>query len=332
MSQIRRRLFALIAGAFLGAPLRAFAQQQVNVRRIGFLAARSRSTPSNPDVYYDAFVQGMRELGYVEGKNLIIEWRFADGKYEPLAAFAAELVRMRVEVIVTHGNATIEAARKATTTVPIVAAASNDPVGSGFVASLASPGTNVTGLSNVSLDVSPKHLEFLQTLRPALSRVAVLMNPSNSSHPAILKHLQVAAQQVGIKILPVEAHTPAEIENGFAAMMKERAEAVVILIDAFFIQQRRQIPELALKNRLPSMFFYREYVQAGGLMSYGQNAADHYRRAATYVDKILRGAKPGSLPIEQPTELHLAINRKTAKVLGLTIPQEFFLRADEVIE
>ena len=274
----------------------------------------------------------MRELGYAEGRNLVIEWRFADGKYEPLAGLADELVRLKVELIVTHGNAAIQAARGATSTIPIVTAAANDPIGSGFVASLARPGGNLTGLSNISVDLSPKHVELLKIMMPRLSRVAIFVNFGNSSHSAILKSLQAAAQQAGMKVMPVEARTPDEIARGFAALARERAEAVVIPSDAFYIQQRQQISEVALKVRMPSIFPFREHVAAGGLMSYGQDLADHYRRTATYADKILKGAKPGDLPIEQPTKIHLAINLKTAKALGLTIPRELLLRADEAIE
>ena len=329
---VTRRTLLVGFGLSILAPAIPSLAQNAKVARIGFLAARARSTPSNPDIYYDAFIQGMHALGYVEGKNLAIEWRFADGKYEPLGGLAAELVLLKVEVIVTHGNAAIQAAQRATSAIPIVAAAANDPIGSGFVKSLARPGGNITGLSNISVDLSPKHVELLKFMLPKLSRIAMLANFGNSSHPAILKSLQAASQQVGIKVLPVEARTPDGIERGFAAMAKERAEAVVVPPDAFFIQQRRQIPELALKHRMPSMFPFRDQVAAGGLMSYGQDLADHYRRAAAFVDKILKGARAGDLPIEQPTKIHLAINRKTATALGLRIPQELIGRADEVIE
>jgi putative ABC transport system substrate-binding protein len=284
---------------------RARAQEQGKVRRIGFLAPLSRSTPSHPDVFYDAFVQGMRELGYVEGKNL---------------------------VIVTHSTPATQALQRATSTVPIVFAVAFNPVGSGFAASLARPGGNITGLSVIDVDPSPKRLELLKTMLPALSRVAVLVNPGSSVHPAIVKSVQAAGQHAGIKVLPVDARTPEEIERGFATMSQERAEGVIIADDAFFRGQRQQIADLTVKNRMPAITPWREYVAAGGLMSYGQNIADSFRRAATYVDKILKGAKPGELPIEQPTRIHLAINRKTAKALGLTIPQELLLRADEVIE
>ena len=330
MNKRRRVVLALGTGAF--APLAAFAQQQTNVRRIGFLGVRSRSTPSNPDVYYDAFVQGMRELGYVEGKNLVIEWRFADGKYERLPGLAAELVQMKVEVIVTHGTPPTQMAQRATSTIPIVTAVVADPVSSGFAASLARPGGNITGLSDITLDVSPKRIELLKIIMPTLSHVAILLNPGNLAHPGTLKIVQAAAQQLRIMVLPVDALAPEDIERGFATMKRERAGAVIVASDGFFLGQGRKIAELAVKHRMPSMFPYRENVMAGGLMSYGQNLADLYRRAATYVDKILKGTKPGELPIEQPTRIHLAINRKTAKALGLKIPQELLLRADEVIE
>jgi putative ABC transport system substrate-binding protein len=328
MSQGRRRILLLTAGVFLTAPTFGIAQQDTKVRRIGFLGARSRSTPSNPDVYYDAFLQGLRELGYVEGKNLVIEWRFADGHYERLPGLAAELVRMKVELIATHSTPATEALQCATSTVPIVMAALNDPVGSGFAASLARPGGNITGFSNIGVDVSPKHVELLIIMIPRLSRVACRLY----ARPTILRSVQAAALTVGVEVLPVEARSPEEIEHGFAMMVQKRSEAVIIMADTFYISQRRQIAELALKHRMPSMFPFREQVAAGGLMSYGQNLADLYRRAATYVDKILKGVKPGELPIEQSTRLHLAINRKTAKALGLTIPPELLLRADEVIE
>ncbi|MBI3374677.1 MAG: ABC transporter substrate-binding protein [Betaproteobacteria bacterium] len=328
----RRTLLASVALCAFAAPLRTFAQQSGKVRRIGFLAARSRSTQSSPDVYYDAFEQAMRELGYVEGKNLVIEWRFADGKYERLPNLAAELVQLKVEVIATHSTPATQALKRATSTIPIVVASMGDPVASGFAASLAHPGGNITGLSNIPTDLGPKQTELLKRMMPALSRTAVLMNPGTSFHPGNLKSVQAAAQRLGVKVLPTNARTPEEIERGFAAMRLERAEAVIVLGDAFFSGQRRQIAELAARNRLPSMSTFREDVVAGGLMSYGPNTADTWRRAANYVDRILKGAKPGELPIEQPTKIHLAINRKTAKALGITISKELLFRADEVIE
>jgi ABC-type uncharacterized transport system substrate-binding protein len=311
---------------------RSRAQEGGKVRRIGFLAPLSRSTPSHPDVFYDAFVQGMRELGYIEGKNLIIEWRFAEGKFERLPGFAVELARTNVDVIVTHSTPAIQALQRATSTVPIVFAVAVDPVSSGFAASLARPGGNITGLSVIDVDPGPKRLELLRTLLPALSRVAVLVNPGSSVHPAIVKSVQAAGQHAEISVLPVNARTPEEIERGFAAMSRERAEGVIIADDALFRGQRQQIADLAAKNRMPAIAPWREYVSAGGLMSYGQNVAESFRRAAMYVDRILKGAKPGELPIEQPTRIHLAINRRTATALGVAIPQELLLRTDEVIE
>ncbi len=274
----------------------------------------------------------MRELGYVDGGNIAIEWRFADGHYERLPGLAAELVGLNPEVLVTYSTPATQALRHATSTIPIVSALMGDPVRSGFATSLARPGGNVTGLSTIPADVSSKYIELLKLMMPKLTRIAVLVNPGTGSHPSILKSIQAAAQRARAKVLRVDARTPEEIAHGFATMEHDRSEAVIILGDSFFVRQRRQITELVAQYRLASMFEWREDVQAGGLVSYGQNASDFHRRAATYVDKILKGAKPGELPIEQPTKLHLAINRNTAKALGLTVPPELLLRADEVIE
>ena len=328
----RRKLLAAFGLCALAAPLRAFAQQPPKIWRIGFLAVRTRSTAARPEAEYDAFIDGLRELGYVEGKNLRIEWRSAEGKYERFFDLAEELVSMKVDVIVTEGTPATQAAQRATSSIPIVTSVVADPVASRFAASLGRPGGNITGLSSISVDLSPKHLELLKTMVPKLSRVAIVTNPGASHHPAILKNLRAAALLMGIKVLPVSARTAADIERGFAAMARERAEAVIIASDVFFSGQLHQIAALAVEHRLPSIYTGRRYARAGGLMSYGQDLAEHFRHAATYVDKILKGAKPGELPIEQPTRIHLAINRKTAKALGLTIPQELLLRADEVIE
>jgi putative ABC transport system substrate-binding protein len=326
----RKVLIALGAGA-LAAPFGSFAQQQGKIWRVGFLSLRPRPASLDSDVF-GAFRLGMSELGYVEGKNLLIEWRFADNKYERLPALAAELVQMKVDVIVVAGAQDISAAQKATSMIPIVMATAPDPVGSGFVKTLARPGGNITGLSNVSAEVSPKHLEMLLGMVPKLSRVAVLVNPANSSHAMVLKSVQSAAQRTSSKILPVEARTAPEIEKAFSAMAREKAGAVIVARDALFNQQVRQIAELAAKNRLPTISGMREYVEAGGLMSYGASVTDQFRRAATYVDKIFKGAKPGDLPVEQSTKFELLINRKTAKALGLTIPQSLLISADKVIE
>ena len=327
----RRKLLIALGAAALASPLTPNAQPQTKVWRIGFLYLLSRQSAVDTGRYI-TFLEGMRELGHVEGKNLVIEWRFADGKSERLPGLARELVNLKVDVIVTAGTAATSAAQKVTTTVPIVMANASDPVGSGFVKSLARPGGNITGLSSISSDLSPKHLEMLRSMVPKLSRVAVMLNPGNSSHTAALKSVQAAAQRAGIKIVPVEARTPQEIENAFSVMARENAGAVIVASDSFFIQQRRQIAELSAKYRLPSISARREYVEAGYLMSYGQNSADNFRRAATYVDKIFKGAKPGDLPVEQPTKFELFINGKTAKALGLTIPQALLISADKVIE
>ena len=308
-------------------PLDAFAQQQGKVWRVGFLIP----TSSNASRYH-AFPQGMRELGYVEGRNLVIEWRSAEGKLERLPDLATELVKLNPDVIVTGGSPATSAAQKATTTVPIVMGAANDAVVSGFVRSLARPGGNITGISDLAADLSVKDLEILLSVVPKLSRLAVLINPGNSTHAAIVKGVQMAALKADVKILPLEARTPQEIENAFSTMTQQHAGAIFAPIDAFLIQQGSQIADLAIKYRMPSVFGARENVEVGGLMSYGPSLSDCYRRAATYVDKILKGAKPRDLPVEQPTKFELVINMKTAKVLGLTIPQSVLLRADEVIE
>ncbi len=329
---IARRRLLLAAGLLaLGGSGYAHAQSERKVWRVGFLSARRRPALLDTD-YYGAFPRRMHELGYVEGSNLTIEWRFADGDYERLPGMAAELAQSRVDVIMALGPPAIVAAKKATSTIPIVIVTSLDPVGAGFVASLARPGGNVTGLSNLGGDLGPKHLELLRAAIPALDRVAVLVNPANTAHAPILKDIQAAAQRAGMAVVPVEAQSPQEIESAFTAMIRERARAVIVVLDPFLIQQGVQIAAQAAKHRLPSIFTNREFAEAGGLMSYGQNQVDIYRQAATYVDKIFKGARPGDLPVEQPTKVELAINLKTAKTLGLTIPQSLLLRADEVIQ
>ena len=327
----RRELLIALGAYVFATPLACFAQQQGKIWRVGFLSLRSRPASLESDTF-GAFSNGMRELGYVEGKNLVIEWRFADNKYERLPDLAADLVRLKVDVIVTAGPAATSAAQKATTTIPIVFGGANDPVGSGFVKSLARPAGNITGLSNVSVEMSPKLLEMLLSTMPKLSRVAVLMNPSNSGHATMLKNVQAAAQKANVKVLPVEARTAPEIEKAFSAMAREKAGAVIVARDALFLQQARQIAELAAKHRLPTISGIREHIEAGGLMTYGPNSTDSFRRAATYVDKIIKGEKPANLPVEQPTKFELVINRKTANALGLTIPQSLLIMADRVIE
>jgi putative tryptophan/tyrosine transport system substrate-binding protein len=326
----RRKFIVALGATSLAAPFVSFAQQQGKVWRVGFLAGRHVDSLDS-DVF-GAFPRGMRELGYVEGKNLVIEWLSAEGKYERLPELAAKLVQLKVDVIVAPGPPAISAAQKVTTTVPIVMANASDPVGSGFVKSLARPGGNITGLSDLSGDLNPKHLEMLLGIVPKLTRVAVLVNFENPSHALTLKSIQLAAQKSGVTILPAEARTPQEIETAFSMMTRQNAGAIIVPGDARFTPQYRQIAELAAKNRLPTISPRREYVEVGGLMSYGQNVADNFRRAAMYVDKIFKGAKPGDLPVEQPTKFELFINGKTAKALGLRIPQSLLISADKVIE
>lgn len=324
----RRKLFvALGLGALAGA-VPSWAQQKAGIRRIGFLYFGSRQSAAER---YDTFLQGMRGFGYVSGKNFTVEERYADGKIELTQTQAAELAGLKVDVIVATGNPAIHAARRATTTIPIVVTTSPDPVAEGFAASLARPGGNVTGFL-ASSDLTPKHLELLMTAVPRLSRVAVLTNPINTAHPPQLKIIQAAAQKTGIRIVVVSASTPEDLDRGMATMTRERSQALLIMGDTFFVQQSRQLAEFALNHRIASIYTQREYTKAGGLMSYGQDLNENFRRAAGYLDKIFKGTKAGELPFERYTRTYMVINRKTAKALGITISQELLLRADEVIE
>ena len=331
MNKRRKLLVALGAGA-LAAPFSSFAQQPGKVWRIGYLATQRRPVSFDSDNQPGAFLRGMRELGYVDGKNLVIEWRFAEGRSELLPVLAAELVRLQVDVILSEGTTATRAAQQATATIPVIMGATNDAIGSGFVNSLAHPGGNITGASLMSPDIIPKQLEMLLSMVPKLSRVAVLVIPGNASHVTILKSLQTAAQRSGVNVLQVQAKSPQEISNAFSKITQERAGAVIVARDPLFHEHRSQIAELASKHRLPSIAARWEYVTAGGLMSYGASSSDNYRRAATYVDKILKGAKPSELPVEQPTKFEMFINGNTAKALGLKIPQSLLIMADKVIE
>ena len=327
----RRAFIGSIAGGVLVVPLGAFAQEQGKVWRIGFFYFGSRQSALDTG-RYDAFVQGMHELGYIEGKNIVIETRFGDGKVERVPGLAAELVRLKVDVIVATGSETYSVLRHATTTIPIVVTVTADPVIEGLATSLARPGGNFTGLADTAGEHGPKELELLMATVPKLSRVGVLLNPNNVSHAYQVKVLASAAQRVGVQVVRAEASTVAEIEPGFASLARERADAVILFGDSFFVQQFQEIAQVTLKHRVPSIAWIHDYAQAGGLMSYGADVVDNFRRAATYVDKILKGARPGELPFEQPARYALAINLKTARALGLTIPQSLLLRADEVIQ
>jgi putative ABC transport system substrate-binding protein len=301
-------------------------QQPGKTARIGFLFFVT--SPSLDE----AFRQGLHELGYVEGQNIAIEYRSAEGKSERLPGLAAELVRLKVDVIVAASPPATEAAKGATSTIPIVFAVSGDPVAAGLVASLARPGGNITGLATISGDVLGKQLELLKGVTPKVSRVAVLQNPSNPGHALMLPQAEGAARALGVQLQVLKARTPSEIEAAFAAMSSQRAGGVLVLRDALFRAQRAQIAALAAKRRLPAVYGLREEAEAGGLMAYGASVPHMFRRAATYVDKILKGAKPADLPVEQPTKFELVINLKTAKALGLTIPPSLLGQADQVIQ
>jgi putative ABC transport system substrate-binding protein len=322
-------LLALLAVFLLAAPLAAEAQAPAKVPRIGFLAPQS---PTDNPHLLEAFRQGLRELGYVEGQTIAIEYRFGEGRPERLPALAAELVRLKVDVIVTTGPPAPLAAKQATSTIPIVFAVTADPIAEGLVASLARPGGNITGLASMGPEVVGKQLELLKEVAPKVSRVAVLQNPSHHGHPAMLRQAEDAARALGLQLHIVQAGSPAEIDAAFATMRSQRVGGVLVLRDSLFIAQRTQIATLAAKSRLPAVYGLRELAEAGGLIAYGANVPLMYRRAATYVDKILRGAKPTDLPVEQPTRFELIINLKTAKALGLTIPPSLLQRADEVIQ
>ena len=326
----RREFIGTLAGGLLAAPLAAEAQQAAKVARIGILGGSAAPTPLR-----EAFLQGLRDLGYVEGRTVVIEYRFDEEKLERLPALAAELVALKVDVIVTGSTPAALAAKQATRTLPIVFVAVGDPVGSGLVTSLARPGGNVTGLSNLAPELVGKCLELLKQAVPGVSRVAVLWQPGavgERTEKDMLKEAEVAARALGVRLQFVEARGPEDFDRAFSDMTRARAGALTVLGSAMFFSERRRLVDLAAKNRLPAVYPWREFVDAGGLMAYGPDLADLFRRAATYVDKILKGAKPADLPVEQPTKFELVINLKTAKALGLTIPPSLLGRADQVIE
>ena len=325
-----RRIIGLfmVPAVILALVYPAGAQQPKKVPRIGFLSSGSPETFPRVEV----FKQGLRELGYVEGKNVVIEWRWAERKPDRLAEHAADLVRLKVDVIVTSDGIAIRAAKNATTTIPIVMTQSTDPVDLGFVASLAKPGGNVTGLSFMSPEMSSKDLELLKEAFPKISRVAVLATADNPPTDAWFQAMEAAAQTLGVKLQILRPADADEIDRAFSAMMSARAGALVARPHPMLLQNRTRIVTLAAKNRLPAIYLSRDYVDAAGLMSYGPNLADLWRRAATFVDKILKGAKPADLPVEQPTKFELVINLKTAKQIGLTIPPNVLARADRVIK
>ena len=325
--------FWLLTALPLTFSVSAEAQQPTKIPRIGYLGGNS---PSSNSDRIEAFRQGLRELGYVEGENIVIEWRHHEGKLDRLPALAAELVRLKVDIIITVGSPAARAAKEATVTIPIVMIQVGDPVGSGFVASLARPGGNITGLSGLAPELSGKRLELLKEIVPKLSRVAVFGTSTNPGNAQSLKEVEIAARALKVQLQYLDirdARDPKDIETAFRAASKGRAEAVLMMVaGAVAIAHRTQILNLAVKSRLPVIYRGRAFADAGGLMAYGVNITDLDRRAATYVDKILKGAKPADLPVEQPTKFELIINLKAAKQIGLTIPPNVLVRADRVIK
>ncbi len=318
-----------LAVALLASPQVADAQQSGKVPRIGFLSTGEASPPS-PDL--EAFRQGLHELGYNEGANIVLEYRYAEGKLERLPGLAADLVKVPVNVIVTATSPAIHAARQATTTIPIVFAVSGNPLATGYVASLARPGGNVTGLSIMADDLSAKRLELLRETVARVSRIAVLWNPDNGDMQSRMKEVRTAAKTLGVIIQSLEVRVPDDFAKAFAWEAQDRADALLVMADPLTIFHRDRIVEDAARLRLPAIYEVGAFVRVGGLLSYGPSISENFRRAATYVDKILKGAKPADLPVEQPTKFELVINLKTAKALGLTIPQSVLIRADEVIQ
>jgi putative tryptophan/tyrosine transport system substrate-binding protein len=326
----RRFLLTSLAGA-LAAPLGAGAQQAGKLYRIGLLGGSPPNSPGGRRAW-EGFFQGLRELGYVEGQDILVEGRWYGERTDRLPALAGELVRLKVDVIVAGAAPAPEAARRATSTIPIVMANHSDPVGSGLVASLARPGGNVTGMSTLSPELIGKRLHLFKEAIPGISRVAVLSNPTIPSQVLELKEAKVAAGLLKVQLQLLEARAPGDFAGAFSAMRRERADGVIIITSSMFYAERTRIAKLAAESHVPAMYAVREFAEAGGLMTYGIDVHESFRRAATYVDRILKGAKPADLPVEQPTKFELVINLKTAKALGVTIPPSLLARADQVVE
>jgi ABC-type uncharacterized transport system substrate-binding protein len=327
---MKRREFITLLGGAAAWPLAARAQQPVGkVARVGFMGNSTAVLEAN---LVGPFRDGLRELGYQEGRNILIEYRWAEGNYERFPALVAELLALPVDVIVTAGTPATLAVKKATSTVPLVMIAVGDPVGIGIVSSLARPGANITGLSSIAPDLEGKRLELLREVIPKLSRVALFLNPLNEFHTVSVRQAFAAAQALGIKLQALEVRTSEEVAGAFAAIVREKPDALLILADRVFLHNRKRMMDFATEHSLPSVNAYRELVEAGGLMSYGPSYEDMHRRAADYVDKILKGVKPGDLPVEQPTKFTLMLNLKSAKTFGIEVPPTLLARADEVIE
>jgi len=330
----RRKFVSGMALGFVALPLAVNAQQPTKLARVGYLVLSSLESPELRATI-DAFRQGLRERGYVEGRNIIIEFRAADNKIERLPDLAGELVRLKVDVIVTTSSLTARAVQRATTTIPIVVPIMDDPVGDGLVASLARPGGNITGLTFLWPELVPKRLALLKEAVPTISRLAILWHPGihgERTTSDVMKKTEAAARTLGVQLRFVAVQGAAELDEAFSTMTREHVDALMLFPSSMLFLERKRIVDLAAKHRLPSMYATRQYVDLGGLISYGANQADLIRRAATYVDKILKGANPGELPVEQPTKFELLINLKTAKALGLAIPQSVLTHADEVIQ
>jgi putative ABC transport system substrate-binding protein len=324
----RREFIALLGGAALAWPLAARAQQAGKVYRIGLFSAGTDTFRKT----WLALADGLRELGWIEGKNVLFERRFAENQLDRLPGLAAELVRLDVDLIVTGGTLAPLAAKQATATIPIVMGAAGDPVGSGLVASLARPGGNVTGLSLMAPDLGGKRLELLKEILPGISRVAILWNAANPYPALVFRETQDAARTLRIELQSLEVRGPGDLDSALDAAIRNRVDALITVEDPLTVTHRKQIADFTANNRLPAIYGFREFAEAGGLMTYGANINDLFRRAAGYVDKIFKGAKPANLPVEQPTKFELVINLKTAKALGLTVPLIMQMTADEVIE
>jgi putative tryptophan/tyrosine transport system substrate-binding protein len=324
---IRKIVVCLLTAILLPTVSLVHAQQPKKVPRIGFLSL----APAGPRQTHEAFRQGLRDLGYVEGRTIVVEYRAAADRADRLPALAAELVDLKVDLIVAAGSQAVHAAQRATKSIPIVMTSSSDPVGTGFVASLARPGGNITGLSLLSPDLSTKRLELLKEVAPGVSRVAVFWNPEDPPAKLSVKETEAAAKALAVQLQVLETRDPNDFENAFRAVIKARAGALMLLPAPIMNTHAKQIADLAAKNRLATISYASEFPNAGGLMSYGANLAELYRRAAYYVDKILKGAKPADLPVEQPMKFEFVINLKAAKQIGLTIPPNVLVRADRVV-
>jgi putative tryptophan/tyrosine transport system substrate-binding protein len=326
----RRKLLAALGACALAAPFASPAQPPGRIARVGFLMHSGRAAALDPG-FAGAFSVGMRDLGYSEGKDLALEWRFADGKPQLLPGLAAELVRWKPDVLVAGGNEALVALQQATTTLPIVVANASDAAGVGLIKELAKSGGNVTGLATLTTELGPKRLEMLLGVVPRLSRVAVLLNPASPTNLRSLQKIQAAGKKIRVNILPAEARSPGDFDGAFTSMREQNAEALIVLYSPFFAERGR-IAELAVQNKLPTITFDEPYAEAGCLISYGNSLAYTYHRAASFVDRILKGAKPADLPVEQSTKFAMVVNRKTANAIGVTIKPSVLISADRVIE